>query len=211
MPYYIIAGVFLSYFLIHSLSASITMKQWVAKVKPEFMPWYRLFFNILATLLCLPLLWVMWYFPGQPLWSWQGIGFYLTSIIALLAVFGFVISLRYYDLAEFMGFKQIKEHNQSVHDQEHFHISPMHRYVRHPWYFFALVLIWTRDVSTTQLLVYLLVSAYFVIGSKIEEQKLVIYHGQIYQQYQKKVASVFPLPWKFLTKQQAQQLINKGL
>ncbi|NOQ78438.1 MAG: hypothetical protein GQ546_03450, partial [Gammaproteobacteria bacterium] len=79
----------------------------------------------------------------------------------------------------------------------------------HPWYFFALVLIWTRDVSSVQLLVYSLVTAYFVIGSKIEEQKLIAYHGEVYKKYQQKVAGVIPLPWKILSAEQAQQLLSE--
>ncbi len=207
--YWLLAGSFSAYFVLHSWTASLTLKQWVAKQWPQMMPWYRLGFNALALLLTLPLLLLMILFPGETLWRWQGISFYLSSIVALLALIGFVWSLKYYDMAEFMGTKQLKEHNKSVNDQEHFQISPFHRYVRHPWYFFAMVLIWTRDISTTQFLVYLFVSAYFMIGSRIEEKKLCIYHGEVYQKYQQKVAAIFPLPWKFLSQQQAQELLDE--
>ncbi len=95
------------------------------------------------------------------------------TALALLAVTGFVYSLNHYDLSEFWGTRQLKEGNQSVHDQEKFQISPFHRYVRHPWYFFGLVIIWTRDVSSVQLMVYLLVTAYFIYDSRMEEKKLI--------------------------------------
>lgn len=209
MSYFIVTCVFLAYFVLHSLVASITFKQWVAKHWPNVMPFYRLAFNALAIVLTLPLLLVMYWYPGDSLWQWQGVGFYFTSTLALFAVIGFFYSLKFYDLSEFWGTKQLREHNTSVHDQENFHISPMHRYVRHPWYFFALVIIWTRDVSTVQLLVYFLVTAYFVIGSRMEEQKLIAYHGEVYRMYQKKVAGVIPLPWKFLSAEQAESLLKK--
>lgn len=207
--YLVVSSVFLAYFVLHSLAASIVVKQWVAGRWPELMPFYRLGFNVLAMLLILPLVAVVFLFPGEPLWQWQGGWFYLSSALALLAVAGFVYSLRYYDLAEFWGTRQLKEHNTSVHDQENFHISPLHRYVRHPWYFFALVIIWTRDISTVQLLVYSLVSAYFILGSKLEEQKLIAYHGEVYRKYQQKVSSVIPLPWKFLKADQAETLLKE--
>lgn len=207
MPYLIVLAVFLGYFILHSLAASIMMKQWVARHWPALMPYYRLSFNILAIVLSVPLLMVMLFFPGEPLWQWQGIGFYLTSAMALLAVAGFFYSLQYYDLSEFWGTRQLKERNTSVDDQESFKISPLHRYVRHPWYFLSLVIIWTRDVSTIQLLVYLLVTAYFIIGSAMEEKKLIRYHGEVYRKYQKKVAGVIPLPWKILSVKQAEALV----
>lgn len=209
ISYLIVIGVFLAYFVLHSITASIALKQWIATRWPAFMPWYRMAFNILASILLIPLLVVMYLFPGETLWSWHGLGFYLTSAAALMAIVGFLYSLAYYDLAEFWGTKQLREGNSSVYDQENFHISPFHRYVRHPWYFFALVLIWTRDVSTVQLLVYSLVTVYFVIGSKIEEQKLIAYHGEVYKKYQQKVAGVIPLPWKILSAEQAQKLLHE--
>ncbi len=210
ISYLIIIAVFVAYFILHSLAASIMMKQWVSKHWPDVMPYYRLTFNALAVILLIPLLITMYWFPGDVLWQWQGIALYLTIIIDLLVVIGFFYSLKYYDLSEFWGTRQLRERNTSVHDQESFHISPMHRYVRHPWYFFALVLIWTRDVSTVQLLVYSLLTAYFIIGSRMEEKKLIAYHGDVYRQYQKKVAGVIPVPWKILSTEQAEILIKEA-
>ena len=209
MPYFLIIAVFLAYFVLHSLLASIMLKQWLAKKWPTVIPYYRLVFNVLAIILCIPLLIIMLLYPGEILWQWQGISFYITSAIAVLALLGFIVSLQYYDLSEFWGIRQLKERNDSVYDQENFHISPFHRYVRHPWYFFAIVLIWTRDVSSVQLLVYLLVTAYFFFGSYLEERKLIAYHGEVYKKYQQKVAGIIPLPWKILSKKQAQELLDE--
>ncbi len=209
MSYLIVIVVFLAYFVLHSLIASIAMKQWVAKKWPGLMPWYRLLFNSLSIILLIPLLIVLFLFPGEPLWVWHGMGFYLTSALAMMAAIAFLYSLQHYDLSEFWGTRQLREANHSIHDQENFHISPFHRYVRHPWYFLALILIWTRDVSSVQLLVYSLVTAYFVIGSRLEEKKLIAYHGEVYKKYQQKVAGVFPLPWKILTAQEAQDLLDE--
>lgn len=189
--------------------ASIMVKQWLARKWPHVMPLYRVIFNILAIVLTIPLLAVMFLYPGEMLWQWQGYGFYFSSGLALLAFLGFILSLQHYDLSEFWGTRQLREKNNSVHDQESFHISPFHRYVRHPWYFFSLVIIWTRDVSTVQLLVYILVSAYFFFGSRLEERKLIAYHGEVYKKYQQKVAGIIPLPWKILSEKQAELLLKE--
>ncbi len=209
IPYLVIVGVFISYFVFHSLMASLMVKHWVARHWPGLMPYYRLLFNALAVILSIPLVLLVFLYPGEPLWQWQGVAFYLTSALALLAIIGFFYSLNHYDLAEFWGTRQIREANQSVHDQEKFQISPFHRYVRHPWYFFSLVIIWTRDVSSVQLVIYLLVTAYFIYGSYLEEKKLIAYHGEVYKKYQQKVAGLFPLPWKILSKQEADNLLKE--
>ncbi len=205
----LILSVFVAYFVFHSLMASIMVKQWVAGHWPGFMPYYRLLFNALAIILSIPLVILTFLYPGEPIWQWHGTGFYLTSVLALLAVAGFVSSLKHYDLSEFWGTRQVREGNKSVHDQEQFQISPFHRYVRHPWYFFSLVIIWTRDIYSVQLDVYLLLSCYFIYGSWLEEKKLLAYHGEVYKKYQQKVAGVFPLPWKILSRQEAQQLLSE--
>lgn len=209
MQYLVVIAIFMAYFILHSLMASIMVKTWFAQKWPDVMPFYRIIFNIQAVILTIPLLVVMFLYPGETLWQWQGYGFYISSGLALLALSGFIISLQHYDLAEFLGTRQLRENNISVHDQENFHISPFHRYVRHPWYFFSLVIIWTRDVSTVQLLVYSLVSAYFLFGSQLEERKLIAYHGEVYRKYQQKVAGIIPLPWKILSKKQAEILLSE--
>ncbi|WP_246539954.1 methyltransferase family protein [sulfur-oxidizing endosymbiont of Gigantopelta aegis] len=206
--FWLVIGAFVAYFVLHSLAASLTFKQWFAKRWPELMPYYRLAFNALAMLLLLPLLLVMFVYPGEPLWQWQGIAWYLSRALIVLSILGFFYSLKFYDLSEFWGTRQLKECNTSVHDQECFQISPLHRYVRHPWYFFALVIIWSRDFSTVQLLVNVLVTAYFIIGSWLEEKKLCTYHGEVYQRYQQQVAGLVPLPWKILSAEQARDLIE---
>lgn len=194
---YIIA-LFLAYFAIHSLTASLWLKQLVARRLPGLVPYYRLIFNALALLLAIPLVWVVWRFPGEPLWQWQGIAFYVANGLALLAALAFVYSLKMYDMAEFWGMRQLREHIAEVKDLEQFKISPFHRFVRHPWYAMLLVLLWTRDMSTTQLLTYTLITLYLVIGSRLEERKLIAYHGEPYRRYRARVPGLIPLPWKYL-------------
>lgn len=205
----LIIAIFLGYFVLHSVTASLWCKQFFARCCPAVMPYYRLLFNLLATITALPLIYLAWRFPGEPLWQWQGPAFYFVNTIAVLALIALVYSIRLYDMGEFMGLRQARGNVKDVHDQEHFRISPFHRYVRHPWYFLVLVIIWTRDLSTNQLLTYSLVTLYLVIGSRLEERKLIAYHGEVYRAYRRRVAGLFPLPWKILSRKEAEQLIAR--
>jgi protein-S-isoprenylcysteine O-methyltransferase Ste14 len=135
----------------------------------------------------------------------------LANGLALAAIFGFWLSLRSYDMQEFLGLRQLQFHDRKVEDQERFHLSPFHRYVRHPWYFFGLVLIWTRDMSVTTLLSSVFITLYFVIGSRLEERKLLVYHGDVYRRYMARVPGLIPLPWKFLTADQAEALLKQKI
>jgi protein-S-isoprenylcysteine O-methyltransferase Ste14 len=186
----IIIALFLAYFAIHSLTASLWMKRLVVERYPQLVPWYRLLFNFLSLLLAIPLLAALWW-------------------LALLAFIAFIYSLKMYDMAEFWGTRQLREQVHEVRDLEQFQISPFHRYVRHPWYFLLLVILWTRDITTTQLLCYSLITLYLFIGSRMEERKLIAYHGAVYERYRQRVAGIIPLPWKFLSRSEAERLLKE--
>ncbi len=196
----------ISYFLLHSLMASLTAKRWVANTFPNIMPWYRLIFNSVALITLIPINQYSNQFSGGLIWVWSGSWLWLSHALALLAIIGFIHSLKFYDMQEFFGFRQIREKNTSVTEQEHLKISPYHRYVRHPWYFFAIILIWTRDMNSAWLLSSILLTAYFIFGSRLEDRKLITYFGEPYALYKTKVSGIFPLPWKTLNREEATRL-----
>jgi protein-S-isoprenylcysteine O-methyltransferase Ste14 len=195
----------LIYFGLHSLLASLWLKHRVARAHPQWMRGYRLFFNLCATLLLLPpLALTYWRWRSGPwLWEWTGLGWWITNTLAFAAVLGFLWSLRWYDGLEFLGLRQWRDGLFSVEDQERFHLSPLHRYVRHPWYSLGLVLVWTRDMDPALLTTAIMITIYFVLGSRLEEKKLAVYHGDVYGHYRQLVPSLIPLPWRYLTREQA--------
>ncbi len=202
----------IAYFTLHSALASLLVKRWVAAAWPNLMPYYRLTFNILASLLLLPILWLSYNDPEPMLWQWQGIAAWLANGLALAAIFGFWLTFKSYDMQEFLGLRQLQSHVRKVEDQEHFHLSPFHRHVRHPWYFFGLILVWTRDMSLTTLLTSAIITLYFIVGSYLEEKKLLVYHGETYRRYMARVPGLIPLPWKSLSSEEGESFLaeNKG-
>jgi len=200
----ILIGAWLGYFVIHSALASTTAKAWVAIHVPRFTPYYRLAYNLVATLLLIPVLWIVYTGESAPLWSWHGPARWLADGLAIAAVLAFLWTLRYYDMDEFLGVKQ----PQTAHQRQRFILSPFHRYVRHPWYFFALVIVWTRDTDTIWLVSCVAMTAYFVIGSRLEERKLVREFGQNYRRYQQSVPALIPLPGRYLSRAEATEIIE---
>jgi hypothetical protein len=51
-----------------------------------------------------------------------------------------------------------------------------------------------------------MITLYFLFGSRLEERKLLVYHGEAYRRYRRLVPSLIPLPWKYLTRQQVRDL-----
>lgn len=206
---FILVAAWLAYFVIHSWMASLSLKYHVANNWPGFMPVYRICFNLLALLLIIPPLLLTFTLPGPVIWQWNGLAWWVANGFAVLALAGVFWSLRDYDGNEFLGIRQWRERETAVEDQEGFHISTLHRFVRHPWYSLSLVLIWTRDMNLPFITTAILMTLYFIVGSQLEERKLLAYHGAKYRRYRELVPALFPVPWKYLTRRQADDLLDE--
>jgi protein-S-isoprenylcysteine O-methyltransferase Ste14 len=206
----LLALVWLAYFIIHSVLASLGLKTRVASHFPRWLPAYRIVFNGLAILLLLIPLELLRSYQGAPLWQWQGYELLLANGLRIATIIGFLWTLKFYDGSELLGFRQLREKQPSIEDQENFHISPFHRYVRHPWYFFAMIYIWAGSMDATWLVSAIMISLYFIVGSRLEERKLLRYHGEVYARYARVVPGLFPLPWRFLSPEAADELLKNN-
>ena len=198
----------LGYFFLHSVLASSGAKTRIAHRFPEWMPFYRLGYNVFSTVTLLPIVWFLYHHPGAVLWTWNGPLGYLANGLALAALAGFAYSARYYDMEEFIGLRQETRRTLHVDEQDSFRISPFHRHVRHPWYAFGLVLIWTRDMTVAMLVSAILLTAYLFIGAHLEEKRLIRRHGIAYQRYMQRVPGLIPLPGKSISAREAAELIS---
>ncbi len=186
------------YFALHSALASSSVKTRVHARWPEFP--YRLAYNILAIILLLPAIWLLWGRSWPVIWEFDGGWRYVAWLLQGLAMTGFLLSLRYYDMGAFLGLRPESE--------TRFAISPFHRFVRHPWYCFALVLIWSFDMNSGRLATSIMATLYLFLGSRHEENMLVERFGAGYAEYRKKVPGLIPLPWKYLSRREAATLVK---
>lgn len=197
----------LAYFTLHSLLAANGFKAWTESRWPRLMPGYRLAFNAIAGLALLPVLWLVHGTESPWLWQWQGTAAWIANGAALAALGCLLASTQAYDMGEFTGLRQLAERKNGV--AQAFSISTMHRFVRHPWYSTGLVLIWTRDMNEAFLVSALAITAYLVVGSWLEERKLIDSHGAAYRSYMAAVPGLIPLPWKYLSKAEAASLVSR--
>lgn len=189
------------YAALHSLLADLRIKEVVARHWPGFAVWYRLAYNGLAVLTALPLLWLMRAAPGDELWVWRGVWAWLANGLAIAALVGAMQSSKAYAMNDFLGLGVLGGGQTIEHDV--FRLSAPHRFVRHPWYSFGLVIVWSRDMNAAMLVSALAITIYFVVGSWLEEKKLIAIHGDTYRRYRERVPGLLPLPWKYLSREEA--------
>jgi len=198
----------LAYAAVHSLLASLAVKRWFARRFPGAMPGYRLGFNLVALVLLVPPLWLTFEWRGPQLWRWSGGGAWLANALALAALAGFVWSLRYYDMKVFAGTSQWRAGDAAAEEHGALRLSPLHRYVRHPWYALALVILWTRDMDEARLVGTICITLYFWLGSRLEERKLLVFHGDAYARYRRRVNGLVPWPGRILGAADAEELVR---
>ncbi len=202
----LLALAWVAYGALHSLLAAEGLKARVAARFPGAVPTYRLGYNLMALVALLPVVGLMAGHPGPWLWRWTGPLGWLLDGLALGAVGLLVVGPATYDLGEFLGLRALREGRAEAVDLETFRISDLHRFVRHPWYALSLVVLWTRDMNAARLVSALAVTAYIVIGSHLEEQKLVARFGEAYRRYRERVPSLVPRPWRTLSRDEARRL-----
>ena len=187
-----ILAYFAVYALLHSLLAARPVKEWLqGRFGPGMGRWYRLAYNIFATVTLLPFFWLLATLPDRILyvapspWNW------LMMAGQALAGLGFLVALFQTDLASFLGLAQLRGRTQSEH--ERLVVRGMYAYVRHPLYFFSMLFLWLSPVMTVNsFTAYLVFTLYFYLGSLHEESRLRAAFGPAYHRYQEQVPMFLP-------------------
>ena len=185
---------------LHSLLITPVILGWVRIRWPSYQRWYRLGYNALALASLTPLILLTRALPGEVLFSWDGaFASSLRSALLLAAFALFWGGARRYDLATFLGLRQLRESRARLllGEEHNFTASGVFALTRHPWYLGTLVLLWAvfPSYSPALLLAVAILSLYLPLGAWLEEQKILAEHGEAYRAYQRRVSMFFPWKW----------------
>jgi protein-S-isoprenylcysteine O-methyltransferase Ste14 len=114
-----------------------------------------------------------------------------------MAVWFFFLGGRHYDIHQVMGIKQISEGTAdlAITDTGELDTSGVLGITRHPWYLATMLLIWARQLDVSAIIVNVILTTYLVVGTYLEERKLLREFGETYRNYQKKVSMLLPYKW----------------
>ena len=184
------------FFAIHSLLASSYIKNYINRLKGVFKSYYRILFNLVSTILLLPIAYQYFTLPSEVVFTTTLVYQVTGSLLAIAGVYIVVDGFKNYRTDEFIGTYQIKNH----HD---FHPSKLSRsgwngVVRHPLYFGGIMLVigLFLVIPTVKLgLTAILVIIYLYVGSIWEEKKLKSEFGSAYDAYKREVSMLIPFKW----------------
>ena len=197
MKFFILTILWISYCILHSAMITPKITNFLKKKLGDSFKYYRLLYNLVALVLLIPVVLYTYSIRQTPFFTWEG---YLLPVRFLLlgaGLFLFYTGARQYDMSTFLGLKQINEsvpHNL-INTTGQLNTSGILGFVRHPFYAATFPLIWATNLDVTFLIVNCILSIYVIIGTLLEEQKLVQEFGHEYRAYQDRVSMLFPIKW----------------
>ena len=197
IPYLILTTATIGWCILHSAMISVTVTNLLQTHAGRHYRFYRLFFNLVALITLLPVIIYQHSIQTTAFFNWDG---YLRLIQVTFIIIGIVLFLlgaKKYDARRFFGITQLTEGHstKSLNATGELDISGIHRLIRHPWYTGLLLVLWSRPLDPSTLIINSVFSTYLIIGSLLEERKLVMEFGDAYRQYQRNVSMLLPFKW----------------
>lgn len=183
---------------IHSLFAAFGAKAFFHRTfgARNYHGLYTFLFNVIAVLSFLPILVFVAINPGDTLWNIQPPLQWSFMFIQGIGLIGLVISLLQIDGMRFLGLRQLEawlNGDKLPLPSEPLQTYGVYRLVRHPLYLFSMLFLWFSPLMTTAGLGLVIgISLYFVVGSWLEERKLLKIFGEPYAIYRQEVPWILP-------------------
>ena len=192
----LLALLWIGWCALHSLLISAPLNHWVQRRGGFSAGAHRLLYVGFSFISLVPVLGYQFSLDEQLLFTWHGWWRILQGVLLFYAATMFYSGSKVYDSGYFLGISQWKNYRQGYSPQPlPFSSKGVLQYVRHPWYSGSLAFIWAMGpITDVRLLVCTILTLYLIIGTLLEERKLVAQIGEPYRLY----CSLVPMliPWK---------------
>ncbi len=185
--------------VVHTLTAGrfkVVFRKWFGE--RAYHGLYRLLYNGFSLISLLPAAALMAFNDGGVVWqvpaSLEGV-FLAIQAAGLL---GLVVSVLQIDALRFAGVTQFLNYvtgRTLPLADEPLQTGGLYAWVRHPLYLFSLMVVWPVTTMTWGYLgLSIGITAYFIIGSRYEERRLLAAYGETYARYRAHVPWLLPYP-----------------
>jgi len=186
------AGLSLLFFIQHSAMIRKPFREKIGRFLPE--AYFSALFAI-ASGIVLMIVILFWQKTMYSFADAAGVFYWVLRLLFLVAVGGFYWGSSALGFFDPFGRRAIKKHlNSEKSEPLPFTFKGPYRWVRHPFYLFTLIMIWScPHLTADRLLFNVLWSIWLVVGSIFEERDLVRAFGNEYREYQLKVPMLIPI------------------
>jgi len=182
---------------LHSTLVATTVTDTMKKKLGDRFRFYRLLYNVVSLVTLIPLVYYSLTIRQPPFFRWEGYLVIVRYLLLATSISLFVAGARHYNMSQLFGIRQIKTGrvSRAVSEYDTFDTSGILGVIRHPWYIAGVLLVWAGDINLSTLLINIVISAYFVIGTFLEERKLLLEFGDRYREYRRNVSMFIPCKW----------------
>ncbi len=179
------------FFAQHSVMIRKTSHRYLERFIPE--EYFSASYAIASGLILWTVI-VFWQESGRAFVQFHGVSLRLMRLVFLAAIAGFIWASRSLKSFDAFGVGQIVNHLHGRKTQQMpFTVHGPYCWVRHPFYFCTLLMIWSCPyITMDRLLFNVLWTAWIVTGAIFEERDLVAAFSEKYVEYQKKVPMLIP-------------------
>jgi methanethiol S-methyltransferase len=195
MKYLLIALLWAGYCILHSYLISIGFTNLMTRLLKKYYAFYRVFYILISLVLIIPLINYTALIDNEIIITYgqaiDNIRYVLISGSLLMFFWAFFFN---YDSLTFFGIRQILNIGKikKTNSPDEIKRKGLLGIMRHPMYFALIIYLWCQIHRMSDIVVNLVLTAYIIIGTILEEKKLVLEFGDAYIQYQKEVPMIIP-------------------
>ena len=183
------------FFFQHSIMIRKEFRKWLSGFIPQ--NYLGAFFSIFSGLFLLILMF-FWQKSTSIQFELDGVPYWLMRALFFLSIIGFYFTIRSLRPFDPLGIREIfSSLKGKTAKGSFFTVRGTYQWVRHPLYFFSLLMIWAQvSVTADRLLFNGLWTIWIIIGTFLEERDLIASFGDEYRNYQRKVPMLIPYRWR---------------
>jgi methanethiol S-methyltransferase len=174
---------------------SVLNSERVIRLTTARVPWvvhcYRLIYSGIAIV---TLVLALWLTPPSRVdaLQWRGAARCIQVALWVVALGTYGLSMRIIGLWDFLGLTVFRVFRRSRRKPGVLVTHGIFGEIRHPLYVATLAVLWARDLSETELVIAAVLSAYLLVGARIEERRLLREFGPAYARYMDAVPGFIP-------------------
>lgn len=195
MEYLLIALMWIGYCSLHSFLISIRFTNLMTSLLKNYYAFYRIFYVSISLVLLIPLISYTAQLDNKVIVTYDLplniVRYVLISASLLVFFWAFFFN---YDPLSFIGVRQILnfEKVKKINPSEEIKKDGLLGIVRHPMYLAVIIYLWCQIFAVSDIVVSIVLTIYIIIGTKLEEKKLVLEFGDTYIKYQQEVPMLIP-------------------
>lgn len=195
MKYLYITLLWTAYVTLHSFLISISFTNLLSRLLKKYYAFYRLFYVSVSIVLLIPLLNYGDQLDDKIIISYEPpftiIRYVLVAGSLLFFFWAFFFN---YDSLSFFGIRQILNMGKdgNLNKSEGIKRNGLLGVVRHPMYLALIVFLWCQTFRLIDVVINSVLTIYVVIGTFLEERKLLLEFGEEYEKYKREVPMLIP-------------------